>query len=124
MAHLFTANTKPDASGFALIEVLIAILVFSIGIMGLIGIQASSIRAQVDSKSRAQATLLANQVVGDIWTQVGTSGANLASFSNTYSAGSNAGAAWSKAVVASGLQQGVLTVDTTSHPPQLGGGNS
>ena len=108
------SSTKTE--GFALLEVLIAILIFSIGIMGLIGIQASSIRAQVDSKNRSQATLLANQVVADIWTQVGTSTTTLSSFNKSYSATLTPSDPWGIALASSPLPNAVLTVDTSNAP--------
>ena len=102
--------------GFALLEVLIAILIFTVGILGLIGVQASSIKATVESKNRSDATLIANQVVGDIWTQVGN-GTPITNFNGTYSSDLNAGTLWAKNVVAA-LPNGKIQVDA-SGPPEL-----
>jgi type IV pilus assembly protein PilV len=55
-------------SGVMLLEALIAILVFSLGILTVIGIQAASIKLAADAKLRTQAALLANQLVGEMWT--------------------------------------------------------
>jgi len=50
-----------------LLEALISILIFSIGILAIIGLQVSSIKLANDSKYRADASLLANQLVGAMW---------------------------------------------------------
>ncbi len=44
-----------------------AILVFSFGVLGLVGILAASIRATNDARYRAEAANLANAVIGDMW---------------------------------------------------------
>jgi type IV pilus assembly protein PilV len=51
-----------------LLEALIAILVFSLGILTVIGIQAASIKLAADAQLRTKAALLANQLVGQMWT--------------------------------------------------------
>jgi type IV pilus assembly protein PilV len=53
--------------GSVLLEALVAILIFSFGVLGLIGILASSIRATNDARYRAEAANLANAVIGDMW---------------------------------------------------------
>lgn len=53
--------------GIMLLEALISILIFSIGILAIIGLQANSIKLANDSKYRADANLLANQIIGEMW---------------------------------------------------------
>lgn len=53
-------------SGFSLIEALVAILIFSIGILGMAGLQARAIRLSTDAKNRADAAFLANQLIGQL----------------------------------------------------------
>jgi type IV pilus assembly protein PilV len=50
------------SSGFTLIEVLITILVVSIGLLGLAGLQISGLRANMGSEARSVATILANNM--------------------------------------------------------------
>ena len=52
-------NKMKKKSGFTLIEVLIAMLVLSLGLLGLAGIQARSLKNNVSAYNRAQATQLA-----------------------------------------------------------------
>jgi len=50
-----------------ILEAMIAILVFSLGILGIVGLQAASIKASTDAKYRSEASLLANEVIGRMW---------------------------------------------------------
>ena len=50
-----------------LLEALISILIFSIGILGIVGLQANSIKMSSDAKYRSDASLLANQYLGSMW---------------------------------------------------------
>lgn len=59
-----------------LLEALIAILVFSLGILSLVALQAISIKLTGDAKYRTDATLLANRLIGEMWISDG----NLAAF--------------------------------------------
>lgn len=54
-------------SGALLIEVLVSILIFSVGILGVVGLQASAVRASTDAKYRSEAGLLANELIGKMW---------------------------------------------------------
>jgi len=63
-------QTFPQAgrqSGVMLIEALIALLIFSIGILGIVGLQASAVNASSDAKYRSEAALLANELIGRMW---------------------------------------------------------
>lgn len=50
--------------GFTLIEVLVSLLVFAFGVLGLVGLQATAIRFATDAQQRADATFLADQMLG------------------------------------------------------------
>jgi type IV pilus assembly protein PilV len=54
--------------GAMLIEALIAILIFSIGILGIVGLQAAAVQQSSDARYRAQAAELAQQLFGQMWT--------------------------------------------------------
>lgn len=53
--------------GSALLEGLIAVLIFSLGILGIVGIQASTTQAVTQAKSRVDATFIASQRIAEGW---------------------------------------------------------
>lgn len=59
-------NEMKKKSGFLLIEVLIAMLVLSLGLLGLAGLQARGLRNNVSAYNRGQATQLAYDMAGRI----------------------------------------------------------
>lgn len=62
--------------GIALVEALIAILLFSLGILALVGLQATMSKNVSQAKLRAEASFLANQLIGQMWVDQ----ANLSSY--------------------------------------------
>lgn len=54
------------STGFSLIEVLIALLVLSIGLLGLAGLQVTSLKYGQDAFSRSSATILAYNLIDRI----------------------------------------------------------
>ena len=50
-----------------LLEALIGILIFSIGILALLGMQATAMRATIDAKYRSEEAFLANEIIGTMW---------------------------------------------------------
>ncbi|WP_252176442.1 type IV pilus modification protein PilV [Endozoicomonas sp. 4G] len=63
-AHLKTCGKVPQGkeTGFGLIEVLISVVIFMVGILGMAGMQAQAVRATQDSLQRSQAIWLANEM--------------------------------------------------------------
>lgn len=72
------ANLKKQ-KGIALLEALIAVVIFSFGMLGLAGLQAAMIKNTSDAKYRAEATFVAQQKLGEIWTDASNYG-NLAGY--------------------------------------------
>lgn len=64
-----TANPMAAAgqAGAMLVEGLLAILVFSIGVLALVALQAVSIRQSGEARTRTEASMLANQLLGQMW---------------------------------------------------------
>jgi type IV pilus assembly protein PilV len=62
-----TMKVRPvlkQQSGVMLLEALIAILIFAVGILGIVGLQATAIKQGTDAKYRSDAAMLANQLLG------------------------------------------------------------
>ena len=60
-------NTAKAQAGVMLLEALIGILIFSLGILSLVALQATSIQLTSDAKYRTDASLLANRLIGQMW---------------------------------------------------------
>lgn len=60
-------GVRAKQRGVSLLEALVAILIFSIGILALIALQATSIRQSADAKYRSEASLLASEIIGQMW---------------------------------------------------------
>ena len=73
-----TNSHNKKQAGIILLEGLIAILIFSMGILAIVGLQAASIRNSADAKYRADASTLANQIIGQMWADQ----ANLAAYAH------------------------------------------
>jgi type IV pilus assembly protein PilV len=54
-------------AGSFLLEALIGILVFAVGVLGIVGLQAHSLRVTNESQYRAEAAYLANMLVSEMW---------------------------------------------------------
>ena len=97
--------------GFMLIEALVALLIFSFGVLGIIGLQASMTKAQTQSKFRADASLLAQQAIGAMWSD----SANLANYATASCAGYARCNEW-RTRVAAALPGGTTAVDLSATP--------
>jgi type IV pilus assembly protein PilV len=53
--------------GVLLLEAMIAILLFSVGVLAVVGLQANAIKNVAQSKYRSDASFLADQVLGEMW---------------------------------------------------------
>lgn len=53
--------------GFTLVEALIGVLIFIIGVLGVVGLQSKMIKNVSDAKYRADAAYLADQIVSQMW---------------------------------------------------------
>ena len=60
-------SKRAQAGGF-LLEALIGVLIFSFGILGIVGLQAQSLRHTGESEYRAEAIYLANSLISKMWT--------------------------------------------------------
>lgn len=71
-----TFLTRSAQQGVVLIEAMVAILIFSMGVLAIVGLQAAMVKNTGDSKFRADASYIAQQRIGLMWSDPG----NLASY--------------------------------------------
>lgn len=64
-----SARSRPGQhiSGFVLLEVLVALLIFAFGVLGVVGLQAAMTKAQTSAKFRGDAAYLAQELIGTMW---------------------------------------------------------
>ena len=96
-------QSRQSQAGVMLIEALVAILIFTIGVIAVMGMQAVSIEQVSAAKYRTDASYLANQITGQMWTDM----PNLATYA---AAGGNAGRTAWDATVARTLPSGTATI--------------
>src|SRR5712692_4579604 len=77
------SQVPKSQGGVMLLEALIAILIFSIGILAVVGLQAVTVKNVTDSKHRTEAAFLANKLLSQMWTDAG----NIASYAYPGSGG-------------------------------------
>jgi type IV pilus assembly protein PilV len=119
---LSRSRPRRAQSGVLLLEVLIALLIFSLGVLGLVGLQASAVKQSSQAKYRADATLLANELIGQMW----ISNRSFASLSAEFSSGGAGGAkynAWKARVIetlpGAAASPPVVTVATVAPLPAI-----
>lgn len=93
-------NRRRPQSGAVMLEALLGILIFTIGIIGLVGMQASAMKMAADSKYRSEAAMFADQLINQMQSD------NIANLAADYAGAAGSGgpkyAAWVNDVTASG----------------------
>lgn len=87
-------KNRATQRGSILLEGLIAILIFSFGILALVGMQAAAIKSTSEAKYRTDASFLANQLVGQMWAD------NRATMASNYQTGGSVYNTWKTQVEA------------------------
>lgn len=93
-----------------LLESLLSILIFSLGILALVGFQAASIKLAGDAKQRANASFIANQIESELW---GVDAGNLSTCAGTFTAPSGASCAgnWGERLISLPNGKAVVTIN-------------
>lgn len=58
---------RRNQGGIVIVEVLLAVLIFSVGILGMISMQANAIKVAGDAKLRTDASYLVGQLISEMW---------------------------------------------------------
>jgi type IV pilus assembly protein PilV len=77
-----TTSFKSAQQGVVLIEAMIAILLFSMGVLAVVGLQAAMIKNTADSQYRTEASYIAQQKIGQMWAD--PAGALAGDYNKTY----------------------------------------
>lgn len=65
--HQSISSIKSKQQGAVLLEALISVLIFSMGILALVGLQAAMLQNTTNSKFRGDASYIAQQRIGQMW---------------------------------------------------------
>ena len=60
-------SSQASQQGVVLLEALISILIFSLGVLAIVGLQAAMIKNTTDSRFRSNASFIAQQWIGTMW---------------------------------------------------------
>ncbi|MFT4241069.1 MAG: type IV pilus modification protein PilV [Acidovorax sp.] len=104
LAPLRTQSTvrRPKGQrGFSIIEVLVALLIFAVGLLGVAGLYASTSRAATGAEFRTTAAMLANDLIARMWMSDRTAATLQANFGSESEGTSYT--AWKTEVLNSGL---------------------
>lgn len=107
------SQIKTSQQGVVLIESMIAILIFSMGVLAVVGLQAAMVKNTADSKFRADASYIAQQRLGVIWSDPD----NAASYVETNTDISALLPGGRRSVAASATVSGQYTVTVTWQAP-------
>jgi len=104
---------RARARGSYLLEALIAMLIVAFGVLGMIGLLGSSVRATNDARYRSEASQIAGGMLSDMWTMTS------AQMDTDFGAGGTRLASWADKAAA-------LLPAADAHPPtvELGAGLS
>jgi type IV pilus assembly protein PilV len=108
---MHAARPVPSAHrGFSLVEVLVAVVIFALGVLGLVRLQGTAVKMSTESRQRAEAAFLADQLIARILISDRTQFANLRHRPDAGGGScSPSGAASTHAVVTDWLAQVVAT---------------
>ncbi|WP_165840159.1 type IV pilus modification protein PilV [Motiliproteus coralliicola] len=81
----YSQSTPHRQAGFTLIEILVAVLILSLGILGLIGMETMALKSNQSAYHRSQATLLAYELADMM--RANPDGANAGDYADAVSAG-------------------------------------
>ena len=67
MKRLQSSRFEGAQHGMALLECMMALLIFSVGLLGLLGLEARVMNISTDSENRNRAAMLASEVASQMW---------------------------------------------------------
>lgn len=107
--------SRQSQSGAMLLEALIGLMIFAIGVLGLIGMQATAIKVTADSKYRGEATMYADQLINQMWADDRTNATLVANYAGEGGAGGPKYSDWYAGLSAAGT--GLPGADISGNEP-------
>lgn len=97
-ARLHAKHAPANQHGIVLLEALVALLIFSVGVLGLIGLQAASVKQAAAAEYRSTAVQQANDLISRMWVSDRTDAILQAQFASTGDGYKAWTAAWANAL--------------------------
>nr|WP_315465622.1 prepilin-type N-terminal cleavage/methylation domain-containing protein [uncultured Rhodoferax sp.] len=99
--------------GATLIEVLVSLLISSLGVLGMVAMQTKSVAYAVDAEDRSRAAALVNQLVADMWLEGTNAPSTLSAWKSRVSDASVSGLPNGVGATASTTASGITTTTIT-----------
>jgi type IV pilus assembly protein PilV len=106
-----------EQEGSVILEALFGILIFSIGILGLVALQAASIKNSSEAQFRNEAGLHADELIGQMWTSDKNTLATNFSSGGSCNAGGKDYRPWCQKIIAAGTGLPGATAPTVKVDP-------
>lgn len=109
----YKAKIYTTQKGVVLLEALIAILLFSIGILAIVGLQAAMIKNTSENKYRSDASFIAQERIGRMWADPN----NIANYFENGTSVADILPNGTRTVAAEPIGRGLVTVTVTWQAP-------
>lgn len=103
-------TTIKTQKGSMLLEGLIGILIFSLGVLSLVGLQSVAVKNVTQSKYRSDAAYLADKLIAQMWVD------NQTALSTEYATGGARYRTWRDSIISAKSLPGVSTSPTRNEP--------
>lgn len=108
--------------GFSLIEVLVSMLIFAFGVLGMVAMQARATQVSYDGEDRMRASLMANEIIAAMWeagsvTAVTSNSALVTNWANRVKTPTVSGLPNGTGAISAPDANGVVTITITWQPP-------
>lgn len=108
--------------GFSLIEVLVSMLIFAFGVLGMVAMQARATQVSYDGEDRMRAALMANEIIAAMWeagsvTAVTSNSAIVSNWTNRVKTPTVSGLPNGTGAISAPDANGVVTITITWQPP-------
>lgn len=108
--------------GFTIIEVLVSLLIFSVGLLGVVSMFGTAVRTSTSAEFRTMAAMMASDLIGRMW----MSDRRYTTLQATYGSANEGGGyvAWKNMVTQSGLPDAASLSPTVTFATVGGGGSA
>lgn len=118
LSHPSKRRTARDhQQGVALIEVMVSLLIFSLGVLGMVAMQGKAITYTVDAENRSRAAMLANDIVASMWLEGTTSPTTLTTWASRVTDATVSGLPNATSTVSTDTTTSITTVTITWRAP-------